>query len=263
VRKTRQRTGAGLSGTTTTPVTLTVVEAGAGTVVLDWHAGETRFSDPAQAANPIVKAVESAAKDLHLRFEIDARDYSWVRIVNQAELRAALTRVSNAIMAQLSSQIPDEATRKKVLDSVRRVAGPDVMMQSVGNEARLTFGVPRSEWKTGSVTVAETALPSPLGGGDLTGKVETRVVAVDEAKQEATIATSHTFDKAALGAMMKKVGAAAGLLPGVAPENMSVTDSADYSFDLQQPVPRRVLHTRRIGAGAAAARTDTTEITRR
>lgn len=263
VHKTRQRTGPGFSGKTATPVHLTVLEANERTAVLDWFAGDTQFSDPAHAAHPVVKAVESAARGLHLRFEVNARDYTWLRIVNQAEVRAAVTRLIDTVLKQLSSQMPDEARRRQVLATVRRMMDPETLAQSVGNEARLLFSIPRGEWKAGTSTSYQGTVPSPIGGGELKAEVRTHVLWIDEASHEAEVELTRIFDPGSLAAMMKQLAAAAGAPAAQATPSMSVSDSAEYTFDLRHAVPMRVVHTRRIVAGATAARTDTTEIIRR
>jgi hypothetical protein len=231
---------------TTTPNRVSVAKSGPDGILLDWVMGETKYADPAQAANPIVAAASAIVKDLQLRIKLSA-DGEFAGLDNQAEVMPRLQSVADSVTKQVMTQIP-EAQRPQVENVLKQAFQPAVLLSSATREIEMYFTLHGAELDLGKPVEVSLQQPNPLTGTPVTAKVKIGLDKMDAAS--ATLSIQSTYAPETLKEIVKQmVAAAGGNMPEDQMPTLTMQDGGTYLYDRASGLMQQVTYTRKTQAG--------------
>jgi hypothetical protein len=241
---------------TRTPVTIRVLSTGPEGSELEWVAGDTQFSDPQVANNPIVAAALNAVRGLNLRLGFDAHG-RFARLVNDEEVLGKLQALADNLTAQVAAMVP-EAQRADLTAMMRQTMSPTLLRSSATRDIEIYFALNGARLVVGEMVEVENEVPNPFGGDPLPATFRIRL---DSATADtASLTTTTVFGPDAIRAVTATVAQQAGqpipseALAKVASSQM--TDEGKFVFDRSRGVMREVVVDRRVMADGAVQRAD-------
>ena len=251
IRKSR---GGSISGSTTMPVQVTVLDATDQGSTLDWVPGETRFPE---TTHPLIAAAAHAIKDLHFEIALDARgEYAGLR--NDRQVIPIIAMVRENVLEQFLPLV-SEAQRGHLRAYMHQAMSPAALAAGATREAQLLFALSGVEVETGKPIEREGETRGPFGAGTIPARTSIRVTRVDAGKHEAVIAHRQDFDVEALPDVFTGLGAGPSA-DGKGMPKLEMFDEAEYVVDTRRNSVKSVRHVRTTQAGAGSKRLETTEI---
>jgi hypothetical protein len=233
----------------TSRVDVRVLSATAEGFVIEWVPGASVVDNPQAALNPLVGVTSQALRDVRFQLRLNG-DGELQEMANQAEVAPKLKAVVDAVVLQLSKQMPEDQ-RKGFLDFIGQVMSVDILMATAIRDAATYLGLNGVSLAAGETAEADLEQPSPVGGGTIPAKFRVRM---DSASAErASLTTTTTYDKAALMRMTEAVAKQAGA--PIPPEELArlppmlMADEGTYVFDRTLGLMRDVKVSRRVAVG--------------
>ena len=239
-----------MAGSSTTPVTIKVLETGEQGSVVDWVPGETKLSNPEAAKNPMVAKSMEAVKGLHLELTLD-EDGTYTGLRNETQVAAQLEKMLKVMLSEMPST-------PEVQTGIRQMLSPNVLIAAAAKDAQMYFSLGGVELRKGLELEAPVEVPSPFGGTDLKANIRTAVTRLEG--NEVTVRISLRYDPASLAEMtqnlMKQAGAkmTAEQLASVPP--MDLADETEGTAEIGLGLPVQMKVTRRVSMGSQMKRTD-------
>ena len=237
------------NGKSTTRVDVRVLSSGADGSLIEWVTGATVFDNPQVAANPLLGFAAQALRDIRFQLNLNA-DGELQGLANQAEVAPKLKTVVDAVVRQLSAQLPEDQ-RKNFLNVIGQILSVDVLIASATRDAATYLGLNGAALAVGEETVLDIDQPSPLGGGRIPAKFRVRMESATA--DVASLKTTTTYDAAALMRLTQTLAKQAG--SPTPPEQfvnlppMQMSDEGSFVFDRKRGLMREVKVNRRIAAG--------------
>ena len=237
------------NGKSTTRVDVRVLSSGADGSLIEWVPGATVFDNPQVAANPLLGFAAQALRDIRFQLNLNA-DGELQGLANQAEVAPKLKTVVDAVVRQLSAQLPEDQ-RKNFLNVIGQILSVDVLIASATRDAATYLGLNGAALAVGEETVLDIDQPSPLGGGRIPAKFRVRMESATA--DVASLKTTTTYDAAALMRLTQTLAKQAG--SPTPPEQfvnlppMQMSDEGSFVFDRKRGLMREVKVNRRIAAG--------------
>jgi hypothetical protein len=242
------------NGKSRTIVDVRVISANIGGFVLEWVPGETVFSNPQAAQDPLVSAAGQAA--LGIRFVLRLNpDGELTGLVNQAEIGPRLKAILDTIIRDLALPLPSDQ-RKSFQNMAGQLITPATLISSATSEAQIYFGLNGVELGDGEDFAVELEQPSPLGNGAI--PVTFRIHIDSATTESALLKTTTTYDPTALLRMTQSLVQQS--VKSIPPEElakippMQMSDSGSYLFNKSVGLMREVIVNRRISAGGVQRR---------
>ena len=242
--------------TSRTPVTIRVISTGPEGSELEWVHGDTQFSDPQMASNPIVAAALNAVRGLRLRLALDAHG-GFARLVNDEEVLGKLQGLADNLIAQIAAALP-EAQRANLTAAVRQALSPTVLRSSATRDIEIYFALNGVRLLAGETAEIESEVANPFGGDPLPATVRIRL---DSATADiASLTTTTVFGPDVLRAVTASLAQQAGkpipadALAALPPTQM--TDEGTFVFDRTRGLMREIVVDRRVIANGTVQRAE-------
>ncbi|HEV7730641.1 MAG TPA: hypothetical protein VGR62_00700 [Candidatus Binatia bacterium] len=234
-----------------------VVSTGADATVLAWTAGEARFDDPEQAANPLVQRLGNMLKNARALLELD-EDWRITGVKNWKALQQTSFKGRDALV----EEVRDSGAEKELVDQIAaQVTSMIDTKEKVedlvgGGEAQLFLlplglSLPESE-----PLVMDGALPNVLGGQPIPARAKFEIKSYDRTSGRATIVYTQTVDPKDAQRIMeetaKDIAEKTGR-PGPDPKEfagMVFEDRAEYVVDIPSGWVQEFTHHRTMKSGA-------------
>lgn len=245
-----------------------VISTGDDGSVLAWTAGEARFDDPAQAANPLVQRLGNLLKNARAVLELD-RHARITGVRNWKELQEKSFAMRDALVAEVRAEGADQALVDQIGAQVTAMIDTRPKIEDlVGRGEAQLFLLPLGVALSASQPLEiDGALPNMLGGEPIPARVRFELKAFDRASRHATIAYTQTVKPEEFRRIMERSAremAARTGRPGPDPQQlagMMLEDRAEYVVDVGSGWVQRFTHDRTVQAGAGRQR-DTVTIRR-
>jgi hypothetical protein len=193
--KTRRKTQGSqvvLNATTRTDIDMEVLGKDDDGYVVAWTLGATRFDDPQQADNPLVKVMSSLLEGQRIVLELDA-EAAIIGVRNWNELKDSSANRMQAIVAELNTAGLDQATIAKLQRQVASMfATKQQVEQMCTREAQMFFMALGIAVAPSEPLEYADSLPNPLGGEPFPSRAQFNLKAVDRASDRATITWTQT-----------------------------------------------------------------------
>jgi hypothetical protein len=233
-----------------------VVSTGPKGSVLAWTAGEARFDDPEQNANPLVQRLGNLLKNARALLELDDKG-KLTGVRNWKELQQASFKMRDALVDEVRAQGADQqladtigAQVTSMIDSREKVE--DLVGRGEAQLFLLPLGVTVSESKALEL---DGSLPNVLGGEPIPARARFELKSLDRAAGRATIVYTQTVKPDVLQAVMERSAkefAERTGRPGPSSEQLSgmvLEDRAEYVVDVESGWVESFTHQRVVKAG--------------
>ena len=244
-----------LKGTTRTEITILVLDANTDGYVLAWTFGETRFDDPTQANNPLVRAVWNILKGLTVNMSVDSFG-SITRVVNWEEMSRATEEPLRISSEALREAGVDQASIDAIVEQTRSLFSSEEQIRLfMLREVQLYFAALGWEYTLSEPIAYENLSPNPFGGEPFPSKGYFLLEEYDRATGEAVIAWRQSLDQERVTAIlletMKELTQKRGGPPPKEDELPLVTieDASKYAIDVRSGWVQSMHHSRTIQAG--------------
>lgn len=244
-----------------------VVSTGRDGSVIAWTAGEARFDDPEQNANPLVQLLGNLLKNARALLELDAKG-KLTGVRNWKDLQQTSFKARDALVKEIRDQGADEelvgmigTQVSSMIDSREKVE--DLVGRGEAQLFLLPLGVTVSESKALEV---DGSLPNVLGGDPLPARA--RFELKDRANGKATIVYTQTVEPEVLKRIMEQSAedfAKRTGRPGPSSEQLAgmvLEDRAEYVVDVESGWVERFTHQRTVKAGSSTQQ-DTVTVRRK
>jgi hypothetical protein len=222
-----------------TTVTIRVLSTGPEGTELEWVQGDTQFSDPQVAKNPIVGAALDAARGLSFRLGLDA-DGRFVRLVNDEEVLGKLQALADNLIAQVAAIMP-EAQRADLTATMRQVLSPTLLRSSATRDIEMYFALNGTRFLAGEMVEVESEVANPFGSDPLPATLRIRL---DSATADTASLTATTvFGPDAIRAVTATFAQQAGK-PIPADALATLPPSPTLPLCLSSITPSRTRHAR-------------------
>lgn len=257
-----------LNTTTRTDLDIEVLGTDDDGSVLAWTLGATRFDDPKQADNPLVRLMSELLKGQRIVLELDSQAaISGVR--NWNELKESSANRMQAIVAELNTAGFDQATIAKLQTQVASMFATKQQVEQVcTREAQMFFMALGIEVAPSEPLEYADSLPNPLGGEPFPSRAQFALKAVDRASDRASVTWTQTVPpddaRRIMEATLRNLAARLGR-PVPDEErlrSLSIEDSAEFVLEMSTGWIDRFTHVRTTRTDGDAQEDETT-ITRK
>jgi hypothetical protein len=267
-RRTMQGQQVVLNATTRTDLDIEVLGTDDDGSVLAWTLGATRFDDPQQADNPLVKVMSSLLEGQRIVLDLDAAA-AITGVRNWNELKESSANRMEAIVAELNTAGLDQATIAKLQRQVASMFATKQQVEQVcTREAQMFFMALGIEVAPSEPLEYADSLPNPLGGEPFPSRAQFNLEAVDRASDRATITWTQTVPpddaRRITEATLRNLAARLGR-PVPDEErlrSLSIEDSAEFVLEMSTGWIDRFTHVRTTRTDGDAQEDETT-ITRK
>jgi hypothetical protein len=237
-RRKTQGTQVVLNATTRTDLEIEVLGKDDDGSVVAWTLGATRFDDPQQADNPLVKVMSSLLEGQRIVLELDA-EAAITGVRNWNELKDSSANRMQAIVAELNTAGLDQATIAKLQRQVASMfATKQQVEQMCTREAQMFFMALGIAVAPSEPLEYADSLPNPLGGEPFPSRAQFNLKAVDRASDRATITWTQTVPpddarrimEATLRAMAARLGRPVPNAEQL--ESLTIEDRAEFVLEI-------------------------------
>jgi hypothetical protein len=231
-----------------------VVSSGPNGSVLAWTAGEARFDDPEQDANPLVQRMGNLFKNARAILELDAKGHM-TGVRNWKDLQKTSFKARDELVAEIRKQGAEKeladnigAQVTSMIDSREKVE--DLVGRGEAQLFLLPLGVTVSEAKALEL---DGSLPNVLGGEPLPARARFELKSLKDGR--ATILYTQTVKSAVLQKIMEQSAkdyAERTGRPGPTKEQLAgmiLEDRAEYVVDVDSGWVETMTHQRTVKAG--------------
>lgn len=235
---------------------IAVVSTDAKGSVIAWTAGEARFDDPEQNANPLVQRLGNLLKNARALLELDAKG-KLTGVRNWKDLQKASFGMRDALVDEVRKQSGDDKLADTIgeqvtsmIDSREKVE--DLVGRGEAQLFLLPFGVSVSESKALEL---DGSLPNVLGGEPIPARARFELKAMDRETGKATIVYTQTVKPDVLQAVMERSAkdfAERTGRPAPSAEQLAgmvLEDRAEYVVDVASGWVDTFTHQRTVKAG--------------
>lgn len=257
-----------LDVTTRTDLDVEVLRADKDGYLIAWTQGETRFDDPRQAANPMVRQMTNLVKGLQTVLEVDSGAVI-VGVQNWKELKATVAKTLVTVTEELKNAGLDAEMIGKVKAQVASMFATREQIEAMcTREAQMFFLVLGGSYSASEPTEYEDRLPNPFGGEPFPSRAAFALKQVDRESQRAVITWTQTLDPDATRRIIEKsLKDLAARVGGPAPQgepikSLAIDDAAESAVDLETGWLDRLTHKRTVKT-EGGMQEDTLTITRK
>ena len=257
--KTKKRTkGSKLvfDSTTRTDCDIEIIEANNDGYLLSWTYSETKFDNPEQAQNPIVKQMSNILKGLQVVFEFDSQGYI-NGVQNWKEMKKKSEEVINAINKSLKESGADKTTVDKVCDQIAAMFSTKEQIEMMSTrEAGLYFLALGKSYTLASPFEFDDVLPNPFGGEPFPSKGKLFLESHDGKKDRSIVKWKQTIPSEDATRILKKTFQdLANRLGKPIPKEgelptFDIKDSAEFTVIASSGWIEKLKHTRTIKVNA-------------
>jgi hypothetical protein len=239
-----------VSGRGTTPIRIEVLDVNEAGYLIGWTAGETTIEDPAQAANPLTRAMVDLAKDTTIALQLD-RATKLLGVRNWPQLQTMARKVVDLSLQAMKKSGEDEAALAKTRQQILAMFSTRQQVETLFTRSSQVFFAPLGqEYVPGRPMEYKDRLPNPLGGDPFPTRASFTLEKVDTASDTAVVTWRQEIDPVAgagiLEKTLKDLAARLGkpVPPGKILDLVNIKDEASFTLHLSSGWPQRLTHTR-------------------
>jgi len=248
-RRTTQGAGA-VNGTATTPIRIEVLDANDDGYCIAWTAGKTRIDDPAQAADPLTKAMTDLTSDVTVVLQLDSRT-KLQGVRNWRQLQAMGRKVIEMTLEEARRVGTNDTTIEKTRQQLLSLLATRQQVEMLFTRSSQVFFMPLGlELSAGRAVEYADRLPNPFGGEPFPTRASFTVDRIDPSSDTAMLTWRQEIDPVAgarvLEETLKDLTARTGrpVPAGKTLDFVNVTDEARFVLHRSSGWPRRLSHTR-------------------
>ena len=239
-----------VSGKSTTPIRIEVLDVDEAGYLIGWTAGETKVEDPAQAADPLTKAMVDLAKDTTIVFQLDP-DTKLQGVRNWRQLQTMAQKVVDMSLQGMKKSGADEAALAKVRQQLLSMFTTRQQVEALFTRSSQVFFAPSARstspaapWST------RTGCPIPWAANLSPRAASFTLEKVDATSDTAVVTWRQEIDPVAgagiLEKTLKDLAARLGkpVPPGKILDFVNIKDEASFTLHLSSGWPQRLTHTR-------------------
>jgi hypothetical protein len=192
-RRTAQGKSITRKTTTRTALEIEVLSANDDGYVLAWTLGATRFDDPKQAKDPLIRRMGNLLKHKRIILELDSQA-AIIGVQNWRELKESSAKMLDVLTEELNAAELDQGTIAKMRSQVASMfATKQQVEQLCTREAQMFFMPLGIELAPSEPFEYEDRLPNAFGGEPFPSRAQFALKAVDRATGRANITWTQTI----------------------------------------------------------------------
>lgn len=247
-----------VSGTGTTPIRIEVLDANDAGYCIAWTAGKTRIDDPAQAADPLTRAMTDLTSDVTVVLQLDSHT-KLQGVRNWRQLQAMGRKVIEMTLEEIQRAGTDDATIDKTRQQLLSLFATKQQVEMLFTRSSQVFFMPLGlEHSVGRPSEYEDRLPNPFGGEPFPTRASFTVDEIDPSSDTAVVTWRQEIDPVAGARVLEEtlndlaVRMGKPVPPGRTLDFVNVTDEARFVLHRSSGWPQRLSHTRTTTVAGAS-----------
>jgi hypothetical protein len=258
--------GIDFSGSSTTPVEITVLEQTADGYVVQWLYGETKLESGDLPADPIVGALSTLTNGMRFEYEIDPFGIP-IGLRNWEEIQSLIQEVMDELFAFIERQGMSDEEIAIIREQIEPMVSGREQIEALSSDEISVYHLPLGGiYELSAPIPYNDLLPNFFGGDPFPAQGELTFVSYDPNSDRAVIQWTQILDaesaREILMQTMIDLAQTMGTDPpqeADLPDPFSIEDSAEYVVDVASGWVISVEYQREIVIGSAV-RVDTTRI---